>query len=404
MKTEIFKTESELNIAARLIEQGALVAVPTETVYGLAGNGLDTAAVERIYEVKGRPSVKPLSLMIPGPEAMGQYCLSLPDSAKYLAEKFWPGPLTIVLRARDNIPSIVLAGGDTVGLRCPRHTLTLRLLELTGLPFAAPSANRSGEESPKTAEQVEKYFDGKIEGIVDGGPCGLGLESTIIDMSGNTYRILRQGALPAADIKAALAEQLKIIGITGGSGSGKTTALEVLESMGALILDCDSIYHQLLEKDKEMLSEIAESFPGTVCAGQLDRKALGAVVFNDEAALARLNGITHRCVDRELSRRLEDFAMEGGRLAAIDAIELFAGNQARRCFKTVAVLADPEIRTERIMKRDGISREYARMRIQAQRPDAYFEKLCDHILFNDAGRDEFEEKCRILFKEILSNE
>lgn len=119
MKTEIFKTESELNIAARLIEQGALVAVPTETVYGLAGNGLDTAAVERIYEVKGRPSVKPLSLMIPGPEAMGQYCLSLPDSAKYLAEKFWPGPLTIVLRARDNIPSIVLAGGDTVGLRCP---------------------------------------------------------------------------------------------------------------------------------------------------------------------------------------------------------------------------------------------------------------------------------------------
>lgn len=401
MKTRIIS--EKLEEAAALLREGGLVAVPTETVYGLAGNGLDAAAVERIYEVKGRPAVKPLSLMVPGPEAMEKYAAQVPPAAKFLAERFWPGPLTIVLKARDHIPPIVLAGGHTVGLRCPQHPMTLELLNLSGLPFAAPSANPSGAESPKTAEQVRAYFDGKIEAIVDGGPCDLGLESTIIDMSGEPYRILRQGALPASEIRSALAESLQVIGITGGTGSGKTTALQVLADMGALILDCDAIYHQLLQTDTEMLSQIESAFPSTVADGVLDRKALGAVVFNDEQALLRLNAITHRCVDREVQRRLEDFALTGGRIAAIDAIELFAGNQARRCQKTLAVLAKPEIRAERIMRRDGISREYAMLRIQAQRPDSYFEERCDYILRNDAGPAEFAAECRKLFKEILTN-
>ena len=401
METRMIK--EELADAAALLQRGGMVAVPTETVYGLAGNGLDAGAVERIYEVKGRPAVKPLSLMVPGPAAMGEYAAEVPPAAKYLAEKFWPGPLTIVLKAKTHIPPIVLAGGDTVGLRCPQHPMTLELLKLSGLPFAAPSANPSGAESPKTADQVREYFDGKIEAIVDGGPCGLGLESTIIDMSALPYRILRQGALPAAQIRAALAESLQIIGITGGTGSGKTTALKVLEAMGALILDCDAIYHQLLQTDTDMLSQIETAFPGVVTGGVLDRKALGEVVFSDEQALQRLNAITHRCVDREVQRRLEDFAMAGGQIAAIDAIELFAGNQARRCQTTLAVLAKPEIRAERIMRRDGISREYALLRIQAQRPDSYFEGLCDHILRNDGSPAEFEMECKKLFKEILNH-
>lgn len=401
METRMIK--EELADAAALLQRGGMVAVPTETVYGLAGNGLDAGAVERIYEVKGRPAVKPLSLMVPGPAAMGEYAAEVPPAAKYLAEKFWPGPLTIVLKAKTHIPPIVLAGGDTVGLRCPQHPMTLELLKLSGLPFAAPSANPSGAESPKTADQVREYFDGKIEAIVDGGPCGLGLESTIIDMSALPYRILRQGALPAAEIRAALAESLQIIGITGGTGSGKTTALKVLEAMGALILDCDAIYHQLLQTDTDMLSQIETAFPGVVTGGVLDRKALGEVVFSDEQALQRLNAITHRCVDREVQRRLEDFATSGGRIAAIDAIELFAGNQARRCQATLAVLAKPEVRAERIMQRDGISREYAMLRIQAQRPDSYFEGLCDYILRNDSSPAEFEKECKKLFKEILNH-
>ena len=401
METKIFK--DDLAPAAELIKAGKLVAVPTETVYGLAGNGLDPEAVEKIYEVKGRPSVKPLSLMVPGPEAMDIYCEDVPQAARALAKKFWPGPLTIIMKAKKYIPSIVLAGGDTVGLRCPEHKMTLELLRLAKVPFAAPSANPSGSESPKTAQRVYEYFNGQIEGIIDGGPCGLGFESTIIDMSRTPYKILRQGALPAEKIEDALAEDMQVIGITGGSGSGKTTALKALESLGALVLDCDNIYHRLLETNPELLEEIDTAFPGVVREGVLQRKALGAMVFNDPKALEKLNSISHRYVDLEIERRLRAFAMEGGRIAAIDAIELFAGGQAKRCTYTVAVLADREKRIERIMARDGISREYAQLRIEAQHPDSYFEQLCDHILRNDGKVEEFQKDCMKLFKEILNN-
>ena len=193
METKIFHGAADE--AAEIIKTGGLVAVPTETVYGLAGNGLDEEAVKQIYEVKGRPQVKPLSLMVPGAEAMDRYCEDVPQGARLLAERFWPGPLTIVLKAKDFIPSIVLAGGDTVGLRCPDHPMTLELLKKAGVPFAAPSANPSGEESPKTAQKVWDYFSGRIEGIINGGECGIGRESTIISMAQKPYRILRQGAL-----------------------------------------------------------------------------------------------------------------------------------------------------------------------------------------------------------------
>ena len=399
METKIFS--ASLDEAAERIKKGGLVAVPTETVYGLAGNGLDEEAVKQIYEVKGRPQVKPLSLMVPGAEAMEQYCEDLPLGARLLAERFWPGPLTIVLKAKDHIPSIVLAGGDTVGLRCPDHPMTLELLKKAGVPVAAPSANPSGEESPKTAQKVWDYFSGKIEGIIDGGECGIGRESTIISMAQKPYRILRQGALAEKEIASALAEGLTILGITGGTGCGKTTALRTLEELGALIIDCDAVYHGLLIENKEMLAEIDSAFPGVVIDGVLDRKALGAVVFSDAEALARLNGITHSYVGREIDRLLESWAMSGGRLAAIDAIELFGGNLARRCKATFAVLADRDKRIERIMARDGITREYAALRVDAQKPDSYFEEKCDYILKNNSTEEEFREKCRSKFLEVI---
>ena len=384
-----------------IMRGGGLVAVPTETVYGLAGNGLDEKAVAEIYEVKGRPEVKPLSLMVHDAALMERYCENVPPQAYTLAKKFWPGPLTIVMKAKPCVPEIVRAGGETVGLRCPDHPLTLELLEKSGVPFAAPSANPSGEPSPKNADSVLKYFDGKIDAVLDGGECGIGRESTLIDLSRTPYRILRQGALPADEIADALVDGMKIIGITGGTGSGKTTALNELERRGALLIDCDAVYHRMLETDRPMLDEIEKYFPGAVIDGKLDRKALGAVVFTDEEALRDLNIITHRHINLEIRRILREHAMNGGTLAAIDAIELFSSGLAKRCTATVGVIADRDVRIDRIMRRDGISREYAMMRVNAQRPNEYFIQKCSLVLENNGSQEEFIEKCRKTFEEVL---
>lgn len=384
-----------------IMHGGGLVAVPTETVYGLAGNGLDEKAVAEIYEVKGRPEVKPLSLMVHDAASMERYCESVPPQAYTLAKRFWPGPLTIVMKAKPCVPEIVRAGGETVGLRCPDHPLTLELLEKSRVPFAAPSANPSGEPSPKNADSVLKYFDGKIDAVLDGGECGIGRESTLIDLNRMPYRILRQGALPADEIADALVDGMKIIGITGGTGCGKTTALNELERRGALLIDCDAVYHRMLETDRPMLDEIEKYFPGAVVDGKLDRKALGAVVFTDEEALRDLNIITHRHINLEIRRILREHAMNGGTLAAIDAIELFSSGLAKRCTATVGVIAGRDVRISRIMRRDGISREYAMMRVNAQRPNEYFIQNCSRVLENNGSQEEFIERCRKTFEEVL---
>lgn len=180
-----------------------------------------------------------------------------------------------------------------------------------------------------------------------------------------------------------------IIGITGGTGCGKTTLLEAIESVGGLVLDCDGIYHELLQSDKEMLASIGGRFPGTVENGVLQRKKLGAIVFADEQALLDLNRITHSAVKREVLRRLEDKP----ELAAIDAIGLFEGGLAELCDVTVAVTAPVEDRVRRIMLRDGISEEYARNRIAAQHDDSWFRERCDRVLVNDGTKADCQAKC-----------
>lgn len=399
MKTQIFT--DNLGGAAAILENGGLVAVPTETVYGLAGNGLDAAAVEKIYEVKGRPAVKPLSLMVHDASQMERYCLDVPPQAKTLAARFWPGPLTIVLKARKEIPPVVLAGGDTVGLRCPDHEKTLELLRLTGLPFAAPSANPSGEESPKDAAKVLAYFDGKIEGVVDGGVCGLGRESTLLSLAETPYRILRRGALGEDEIADALVDGMRLIGITGGSGSGKTTALRALGALGALTLDCDQVYHELLESDESLNAALCGRFPAAVKDGRIDRAALAPIVFSDAAALEDLNAISHRFISRELQRRLRAWAMAGGRLAALDAIELISSGLGARCDLVVGVLAGRETRIARILRRDSISPERAKARIDAQRSDDYFRANCGLILENNADEESFFNLCQNTFTEVI---
>lgn len=391
----------DISAAADIIKSGGLVAVPTETVYGLAGNGLDLNSVERIYEVKGRPAVKPLALMVPGKEAMELYCDNIPDAAYALADKFWPGPLTIVLKAKDVVPEIVRAGGETVGLRCPDHPMTLELLEKSGLPFAAPSANPSDLPSPKNAGKVMEYFDGVIEAVIDGGECGIGRESTLIDMSCKPYRILRQGALSEAEIAAALVDNMSIVGITGPTGCGKTTALSVLRDFGALVLDCDAVYHELLESNSQLTAELDEAFPGTVKDGVLDRKAMGAVVFNDPAALGKLNAISHRHIALEINKRLENWAMSGDRLAALDAIELISSGISECCDVLIGVLSDKNLRAERIMARDGLDETAAWLRINAQRPDDYFKENCHHIIYNNSTEEEFRDSVVNLLTEVL---
>ena len=391
----------ELAKAADILKAGGLVAVPTETVYGLAGNGLDEKAVQEIYEVKGRPAVKPLSLMVSGKEDMALYCEDVPEAAYTLADKFWPGPLTIVMKARSIVPEIVRAGGETVGLRCPDHPMTLETIRLAGIPLAAPSANPSGQESPKDAEKVMEYFFGKIAAVIDGGKCGIGRESTLIDLSRTPYRILRQGALPENEIVSALLEKMPVIGITGGTGCGKTTALKELEKMGALVIDADAVYHGLLKSSCSLIDELDRRFHGTVKDGVLDRKALGRIVFSDDAALSDLNAISHRYVSEEISRLCRNWAMAGGRLAAVDAIELIGSGLGEKCVATVAVTADRESRIKRIMARDNISREYAEMRVNAQRDDSYFIENCTYTVVNDGDIEQFKDKFRNLIQEVL---
>ena len=395
------RIRDDITTAAELLRSGGLVAVPTETVYGLAGNGLDPAVIESIYEVKGRPAVKPISLMVPDAAAIDGLCTDVPEAAKALAARFWPGPLTLVLQARAHVPEILRAGGATVGLRCPRQNQTLALLKAVDFPLAVPSANPSGEESPKDADLVLRYFDGKIGAVIDGGVCELGFESTVLDMSRTPWRILRQGSLPAEDIADALVGEMTIVGITGGSGCGKTTALLELEKRGGLVLDCDAVYHELLEQDEALIRELDQAFPGTVENGRLQRKKLAAVVFRDEEKLKRLNGITHRHIGDEIQRRLREWAMQGGELAALDAIELIGSGLAERCDFTVAVTAPEETRIRRIMARDGISRQQAELRVHAQRPNSYFEENCDHTLTNDSDSEDFICRFNLLMEDIL---
>ena len=193
--------EDKISAAAKLLREGGLVAVPTETVYGLGANGLDGEAVKKIFAAKGRPQDNPLILHVTGAQWLPRYCAEVPPLAYVLARKFWPGPLTMILKRRDIVPNETTAGLDTVGVRCPNHPVTLAIIREAGVPIAAPSANTSGRPSCTTAQDVLEDMDGKIDGVVDGGPCTVGVESTILDLTCDPPRLLRPGGLPLEDLE-----------------------------------------------------------------------------------------------------------------------------------------------------------------------------------------------------------
>ena len=187
--------------AADVLRGGGLVAFPTETVYGLAANALDAAAVAKIFAAKDRPANNPLIVHIARIDEARELAAEWPDTAARLAARFWPGPLTLVLAKRPIVPQIVTAAATTVGLRIPAHPVARALLEAAGVPIAAPSANRSNEISPTTAEHVLKSLSGRIDIVLDAGPTSGGLESTVLDLTARPPRILRPGLIAPAEIE-----------------------------------------------------------------------------------------------------------------------------------------------------------------------------------------------------------
>ena len=208
METLILNAQEEgcAEAAAKIIKAGGLVAIPTETVYGLGANGLDVDAVAKIFQAKGRPQDNPLILHISGPEQIELFCHHIPQKAYDLAERFWPGPLTIVLPARDNVPKRTTGGLSTVGVRCPDHNVTREIIRLSGVPIAAPSANISGKPSTTTAQHVLHDHDGRIDAVVDGGSCRVGVESTIVDLTEERPRLLRPGGITPEQLLEVLGD------------------------------------------------------------------------------------------------------------------------------------------------------------------------------------------------------
>lgn len=534
MNTIVFYPESDPNAvrdAAAILRRGGLLGIPTETVYGLGADALNEDAVSRIFLAKGRPQDNPLIIHVPDASWLERYCRSVPPAAYQLAERFWPGPLTMILPRRDIVPLQTTGGLETVGVRCPNHPVTLAIIEAAGVPIAAPSGNTSGRPSPTTAAHMIEDMDGRIDGIVDGGPCTVGVESTIIDLTVTPPRLLRPGGLPleslrqvlgevavdkavtgllaagerprapgmkyrhyaphapvtvvtgepersarriqgllsdtagvicfdeyaplfpghiihklgpAADKSAqarhvfdalrtfdgtdvteifaqcpddgglglAVANRLKkaagfhlidadcplIVGLTGGTGAGKTSALAALEDLGGTVLDCDAVYHQMLRTDPALREAITAAFGPVFCPdGSLDRQKLGTLVFSDHAALERLNAIVYEYLPPELMRRAA-----GQSLVGLDAISLMESGLGRLCACTVAVLAPAEDRVRRIMARDGISEDYARLRISAQPSDAFYRERCSHILENNCATPaQFRDQARIFFRSML---
>ena len=224
MNTIVFHPESDPNAvrdAAAILRRGGLLGIPTETVYGLGADALNEDAVSRIFLAKGRPQDNPLIIHVPDASWLESYCRDVPPAAYQLAERFWPGPLTMILPRRDIVPLQTTGGLETVGVRCPNHPVTLAIIEAAGVPIAAPSGNTSGRPSPTTAAHMIEDMDGRIDGIVDGGPCTVGVESTIIDLTVTPPRLLRPGGLPLESLRQVLGEVAVDKAVTGLLAAGE---------------------------------------------------------------------------------------------------------------------------------------------------------------------------------------
>lgn len=200
----LIPNDSGIDVACKILENGGIVGIPTETVYGLAANAFDKTAIEKIFKAKGRPQDNPLIVHISNIETLYEIAKDIPSTALLCAEKFWPGPLTMVLSKTDKIPSCVSAGLDTVAVRMPSCEITRKVIEKSGLPLAAPSANLSGSPSPTTANHVISDLDGKIDAVIMGEDCKVGVESTVITLVGEHPVLLRPGGITLEQLREVL--------------------------------------------------------------------------------------------------------------------------------------------------------------------------------------------------------
>lgn len=518
--TKLLRAESpeDIRTAGAILREGGLVAIPTETVYGLAADALNPGAVRRIFETKGRPADNPLIVHIASGEELSALVTEIPETAVRLMEAFWPGPLTLILKKSDTVPSIVSGGLDTVAVRLPANETARAVIRAAGRPLAAPSANLSGRPSPTEFRHIRQDLWGKAEAIMDGGRCTVGVESTVLSLTGDVPTILRPGGVTKARLETvvgfvavspAVSEKPKedfrplspgmkythysprasvtvvdaspaeyqeyvnaagdchalcfdedlpfltvnalsygtrydgasqaqslfsallrldeagaekvlahipskngiglavynrlirsagfqtvnpqghhIIGLTGGSGAGKTTVSETFQELGCAVVDCDKLTREPDVYDEECLRELAYAFGEDILEdGVLNRRKLAGVALPTEQGRQKLGEITFPRILRRVLERINAEKLRGKRLIVIDAPTLFESGFDRYCSRIVAVTAGKETRLRRILSRDGLTREEAEKRLRAQHDDSFFVSRADHVINGEGGYD-----------------
>ncbi len=521
MKTKIYKItdtkkqKKEIEEIASLIKQGEAVAIPTETVYGIAADCFNEKAVEKIFEAKGRPSDNPLIVHISDTDQIYSLVNEVPEKAKELFRRYWPGPLTVILPKKDTVSDRVSGGLSTVAVRMPSHPVAKAIIDAAGVPLAAPSANISGFPSPTSPEYVIDDMTGRLPAIADGGECDIGIESTVITLATEPPVLLRPGAITYEQLTEVLGEVIIhdavlkplekgtaasspgmkykhysptaklivldgtkeefgafidkyprfadhvlcfegeensfllpavtfgkeddpfsqarrlfdafreldalgakkvlvrspsqkgvglgvcnrlyraagfsiikpgegiIIGLTGESGSGKSTVSGILREKGCVIVDADKIARSITEKGSPLLEKLAEAFGKDILTEDktLNRRLLASRAFISDESKKLLDSITHPAII-SLCKEKAKAASENGKCVIIDAPLLFTSGLDSLCHKTVKVTAPEKIRIERLKKRDNITEEEILLRFSKQTDETEKSKKADIIINN----------------------
>lgn len=505
LKTFDIKRDIEdIKTAAEILRNGGIVAIPTETVYGLAADAFSGEAVKKIFEAKGRPQDNPLIVHISDFSQIYSIAREVPESAKRLADEFWPGPLTIILPKRAEVPDETSGGLDTVAVRMPSHTVANKIIELS-CPLAAPSANISGFPSPTSFEHVEADMMGRADAVCDGGDCDVGVESTVITLATEVPMLLRPGGVTLEQLKSVLGEvdvaqavlnpmgkdekaespgmkykhyspdaQIQIVkgnlrefcdyvnnsdcdgvlcfegeeecfpdkkvvtfgtekdslsqaqrlfdalreldekgaknvlsrspstegvglavcnrlyraaafrfidaikrpvvGLTGPTGAGKGYVSAYLTGLGCYVCDTDKVAREITEKGSPFLSVLAENFGADIIDkdGNLKRRLLADRAFSDKEKQTLLNSLMHPEIMRIAYERCRKALENGAAAAVVDAPLLFEAKGDEICDTVISVIAPREVRAERIMNRDGITRQSAEIRMNAQQSDEFY--------------------------------